>query len=151
METTDLSSNLLAEKMVISVLLIISLPFWFMVSDYPAIIILLLLLVSFCGFSIYVIKFVVSNICYDVDFIYIQYGKQNFKAELSKIQQIKTTPNWGSWRTQWRLMYLENGKECYAYFYSKYGFFSLKPFIKLVKAKNPDLEINYISLDVDFD
>ena len=151
METTDLSSNLLAEKMVTSVLLIISLPFWFIVSEYPAILILLLLLVSFCGFSIYVIKFVVSDIFYDDDFIYIQNRKQKFKAELSKIQQIKTTPNWGSWRTQWRLIYLENGKECYAYFYSKYGFFSLKPFIKLVKAKNPDLEINYISLDVDFD
>jgi hypothetical protein len=147
----QLSSNLLAEKIIIALVLIITLPSWFFVSEFPAISIFLVLILIFCGYSLYTIYFVVSNLYYDNLYLYIKSRKQDKVIELKDIIQIKITPYFGSWRTQWKIKYIENNREEFVFFYLKYGLFSLTPFIKLVKTKNPTVDCVYITLDIDFD
>jgi|GEM_PF-1092884 hypothetical protein len=147
----QLSSNLLAEKIVITLILIITQPFWIGVNEYPAISILLILILIFCGYSLYTVYFVVSNLSYDDSHLYLKYRKQQNCIELKKIIQVKLTPYWGSWRSQWKVKYVQDNKEISVYFYLKYGFFSLNPFVKAIKNQNPSVDIQYITLDVDFD
>ncbi|MEO6850276.1 MAG: hypothetical protein ABI203_05005 [Mucilaginibacter sp.] len=151
MKIRQLSSNLLAEKTVVTLVLIISQPFWIVISDFPAISIILVLILALCGYSLYAIYFIISDISYDENQLYITHRKQQKCIQLSNITLIKITPYWGSWRPQWKVKYVENGIEETTFFYLKYGLISLKPFIKAVKVQNPSVDYVYITLDIDFD
>ena len=151
MVRTQLSSNFLAEKIVIIVVVIIPLPFLFAIKDYPAIGILLFIVYGFCSLSIYTAYYEVSDIVYDDLSLYIKFKKQEKAIPLKEITEIKLTARWGSWRKQWGIVYIENNEEKRAYCYLKYGLISLAPFVKAVKRQNSKVDINYIALDIDFD
>lgn len=145
----QLSSNLIAEKIVFAIALIIIIFFLIAIPEIPTLFPLIALI--FIGYGIYTIYFVVSNISYDDSYVYIKNRKQDKVVELKRIIQIKLTPYKGSWRQQWKIKYLENGMEESLFFYLKYGLISLRPFIKIVKSQNPSVDCVYITLDVDFD
>jgi len=151
MVRTQLSSNFLAEKIVIVIVVIITLPFLLVIKDYPVIGILLFIVYGFCGLSLYTAYNVVSNIAYDDLSLYVKFKKQEKSIPLKDIIEIKLTARWGSWRQQWRIVYTENKEEKRAYCYLKYGLISLTPFTKAVKRQNPRVDINYVALDIDFD
>ncbi|MBV8388623.1 MAG: hypothetical protein JO080_02360 [Mucilaginibacter sp.] len=94
----QLSSHLIAEKIVIVIALIIIIFFLISIPEIPAIFPLIALV--FVVFGIYTIYFVVSNISYDDSYIYIKSRKQNKAVELKRIIQVKLTPFKGSWRQQ---------------------------------------------------
>lgn len=147
----QLSSNLIAEKTIVISALVITSPFWLVVNEFPAISIILVLILILCVYSLYTVFYVVSNVSYDDSHLYIIHRKQQKSIELKEIIQIKLTPYWGSWRSQWKIKYIENGNEQQIFFYLKYGLLSLRPFIKTVKIQNPSVDYVYIILDVDFD
>jgi uncharacterized membrane protein len=89
-----LSSNLIAEKIVLILVLIITILFWISIPEIPVIVFLLVLV--FIAYSVYAIYFVVSNLSYDDSFLYIKDRKQEKVVELKKIVQIKLTPYYGS-------------------------------------------------------
>jgi hypothetical protein len=151
MVRTQLSSNFLAEKIVIVIVVIITLPFLFTIKDSPGYGILLFIVYGFCGLSIYTAYYEVSDIAYDDLSLYIKFKKQEKSIKLKDISQIKLTARWGSWRKQWGIVYIENNEEKRAYCYLKYGLISLTPFVKAVKRQNPKVDIEYIALDIDFD
>src|ERR1700744_1964570 len=90
----ELSSNLLAEKIVIISVLLITLPFWLIVNEYPGISIFLILILIFCGYSVYTIYFVVCDLSYTDEYLFIKYRKTEWHIELKQIVQIKVTPYW---------------------------------------------------------
>lgn len=147
----QLSSNLLAEKILIAIVLITTLPVLLVIYDYPAIGIFIAIIYVFCWFSLHTIYSVVSDVSYDESQLYIKHKKREKSIELRNIDQIKLTARWGSWRSQWRITYIENKEEKKVYFYLKYGLVSLMPFVKAVKRQNPKVDYVYIALDIDID
>ncbi len=148
MEIKQLSSNLLAEKIVIITGFLLSTLVYLIIPDF---LILYLIVLIFIGLSVYSVYFLVSNISYDENYLYLKQKKEQKTVELNNIIQIKITPHWGSWRRMWKVKYVENEKEGNLYFYLKYGYFTLNPFIKQVKLKNPFVECLYITFDLDID
>lgn len=144
-----LTSNLIAEKIVLTIVLIITIFLWVAIPEIPLIFILLILI--FVGYNVYTMYFVVNNISYDELDMFIKNGKQEKVVELKQVSQIKLTPYYGSWRNKWKIKYILNDKEEHVFFFSKYGLISLKPFVKIVKAQNPSVDCVYFTLGFDFD
>jgi hypothetical protein len=155
MVRTQLSSNFLAERIVIVIAVIITLPLLLIIKDLPdyspLVFIVCVIVYGFCGLSIYMGYYVVSNIAYDDLALYIKFKKQEKSIPLKDVVEIKMTARWGSWRRQWRIMYIENNHEQKAYFYAKYGLISLRRFVKAVKSQNPKVDYVYVVLSNDFD
>lgn len=61
---------------------------------------------AFCAVSIYTIYFVVCNLSYTDEYLFIKYRKTEWRIELKQIVQIKVTPYWRSWRPQWKVKYI---------------------------------------------
>jgi len=148
---TQLSSNFLAEKIVIAIVVTITLPFLPYVKDSPEIGVLLFIVYGFCGVIICTAYYKVADIAYDDLSLYIKFKKQEKSIKLTDIIQIKLTASSGGWRKQWVIVYIENNEEKRAYFCLKYGLISLRPFVKAVKHQNPKVDCVYIAFDWDLD
>ena len=131
---TQLSSNLVEEKVVIAVVPVLT---FFSFSMMPVIITILvfLLMLMLVSYSIYTIYMAHLNISYDASFVFITDRKTEKIITLKSITRIR--PASGSLRKRWAITYSENGVEEELFFYPKDGSASLAPFVKAVKVENP--------------
>jgi hypothetical protein len=144
----QLSSNLLAEKIVQVIVLLLIVFLWTVVLQAMVFFIVFLILWSY---SVYVVYFLAKNVSYDESNLYIKIRNQEKVIDLKNITQIKLVPRSGSWRRLWRIRYLNNNQEQSVLLLLRYGIFSLRQFVKVVKIKNPAVDLVYIVLDIDFD
>jgi phosphoglycerol transferase MdoB-like AlkP superfamily enzyme len=149
LERQELSSNLIVEKTIPIIVIVIVLLFWIGTDGMPFLIPLLAFI--FAIYCFYNILFVVSKASYDENYLYIKKRNVNQTINLEDITAIKLSPYFGSFRNKWRIKYIENGQERSIFIFLKYGLISLKPFVKLVRTKKPSVDVVYISADIDLD
>ena len=148
MKPIVLSSNLLAEKLLILLSIIFDIFLW---SLHIIPIIFLLLILIFIVYGLYTMFFVVKHIKYD-DGGCVIINKLNEKnVSFNNITKIQITPYYGSWRTMWRMVYLEKDKEESVLFYAKYGLISLDKFITTIKDVNPELIVKLYTTTLEVD
>lgn len=140
MHKTQLSSNLVSEKIVTALAPPISFFIW-PVLPMPLPLILFLATIIFVLYSIYNIYFVVVNVSYDAAFLFITDRKKEKIIELKSIIRIERSPYYGGWRKRWKMTYIENGVDEFLLFFPLDDSVGLVPFIKQVKDKNPSVEI----------
>jgi hypothetical protein len=133
---TQLSSNLIPEKVVIAVVPIITFLCWTALPIMIAVAVFLLML-SLVPYSIYTIYMAPLNIAYDASFVFITDRKTEKIITLKSITQIQPVTGYGSLRKRWQIAYVENGLEEEIFFYPKEGAASLLSFIKAVRVQNP--------------
>jgi len=145
----QLSSNLIAEKIITFVLIIIAPLLWIGIPEIP--IVLFILALVFAIYSFYTIYFVVSSAVFDDTCLFARNRKAEKVINLKNITQIKLTPYYGSFRNMWKIQYIENDQQKSILIFLKNGLVSLTPFVKAVRSKNPSVDIKYISPDFDMD
>jgi hypothetical protein len=133
---TQLSSNLIPEKVVIAVVPVITFFSWTALPIMVAVVVFLLMLIL-VPYSIYTIYMAPLNISYDDSFVFITDRKTEKIITLKSIRQIQPVTSYGSLRKRWQISYVENGLEEEIFFYPKEGVNSLLLFIKAVRAQNP--------------
>jgi hypothetical protein len=133
---TQLSSNLIPEKVVIAVVPAITFFSWTALPIMIAVIVFLLMLVL-VPYSIYSIYMAPLNISYDASFVFIVSRKTEKIITLKSITQIQPVTNYGTLRKRWRISYVEKGLEEDVFFYTIEGSSSLLSFMKAVRAQNP--------------
>ena len=133
---TQLSSNLIPEKVVIAVVPVLA--FFSVGAMMPILTILVfLLMLILVPYSIYTIYMTPLNITYDASFVFITDRKTEKIITLKSITQIQPVTGYGSLRKRWQISYVENGLEEEIFFYPKEGVSSLLSFTKAVRAQNP--------------
>lgn len=140
MHKTQLSSNLVGEKIFTALAWPVSFVIWPLLP-MPLPVILLLTTVLFVLYSIYNIYFAVVNVSYDATCLFITDRKKEKIIKLESITQVDRSPYYGGWRKRWKLTYTENGVEESMLFYPLNDTISLVPFIKQVKHQNPSVDI----------
>jgi hypothetical protein len=148
MAKTQLSSNLIAEKIVLVVIILFGIFLW----SIPMIPFgLFIVPVVFAVYCIYMMVWVLRNISYDEDDVFIRNRKNVDIIDFTKLIQIKVSPLYGSWRTMWKIIYVNGDKEEWAYFYAKYGLISMNKFIKVAKLKNSSIDVKLYAFTLDID
>ncbi|MGZ3778883.1 MAG: hypothetical protein ACXVAZ_14570, partial [Mucilaginibacter sp.] len=132
---TQLSNNLIAEKVVIAVVPAITFFSW---TAMPLVIAILvfLLMVMLVPYSIYTIYMAHLNIAFDASLAYITDRKTERIIALKSIRSIKPVSNFAILRKQWQISYVENGLEEELSFYPADNS-AVQQFIKAVRAQNP--------------
>lgn len=132
---TQLSNNLIAEKVVIAVVPVITFFSW---TAMPLIIALLvfLLMLMLVPYSIYTIYMAHLNIAFDASLAYITDRKTERIIALKSIRSIKPVSNFALLRKQWQLNYVENSLEEEILFYPADNAV-IHDFIKTVRIQNP--------------
>ncbi|MFI5163351.1 MAG: hypothetical protein ACHQHN_18880 [Sphingobacteriales bacterium] len=133
---TQLSSNLISEKVVIAVVPVITFFSWTALPIMIAVAVFLLMLIL-VPYSIYTIYMAPLNISYDASFVFITDRKTEKIITLKSISQIRPVSSYGSLRKGWEICYIENGVEEELFFHPIDGPGSLLPFMKAVRAQNP--------------
>ena len=146
---TQLSSNLIPEKVVIAVVPVIAFFGWTTLPIIVAVIFswtalpiilavtLFLVIIVLVPYSIYTIYMAPLNISYDASFVFITDRKTEKIIALKSITQVQPISNYASLRKRWQINYVENGLEEQIFFYPKEGPSSLLSFIKAVRVQNP--------------
>ncbi len=146
---TQLSSNLIAEKVVIAIVPVIAFFSWtalpmivaaiFSWTALPIIlaVTIFLLMIVLVPYSIYTIYMAPLNISYDASFVFITDRKTEKIITLKSITQVQPISNYASLRKRWQITYVENGLEEEIFFYPMEGASNLLSFIKTVRAQNP--------------
>jgi len=132
---TQLSNNLIAEKVVIAVVPVITFFSWTAMPPIIAILVFLLMLML-VPYSIYTIYMAHLNIAFDATLMYITDRKTERIVPLKSITRIKPVSNFAILRKQWQLNYVENGLEEEMSFYPADNS-AVQQFIKAVRARNP--------------
>ena len=149
MPQQQLSSNLIVEKTIPIIIILITLLFWIGVDGLPIIIpSIAFIFAIYCFYNIF---FIVSNVSYDDNNIYIKNRKIVQTISLEYITAIKLSPYFGSFRNKWRIKYIKGGQEYSIFIFLKFGLISLNQFVKIIKSKNPSVDIVHISADIDLD
>jgi hypothetical protein len=132
---TQLSNNLVAEKVVIVIVPVIMFFSW---AAMPLIIALLvfLLMLMLVPYSIYTIYMAHLNIAFDAAVTFITDRKTERLIPLQDIKAIRPVSNFAALRIRWQITYVENEIEEALYFYPADNFV-VEKFIKAVRVKNP--------------
>lgn len=132
---TQLSNNLIAEKVVIAIVPVITFFSW---TAMPLIIAMLvfLLMLMLVPYSIYTIYMAHLNIAFDATLMYVTDRKTERIVPLKSIRSIKPVSNFAILRKQWQLNYVENNLEEEILFYPADNA-TIQQFIGTVKAQNP--------------
>ncbi len=148
MERKQLSADLLIDKVVIGIILIVFSAVFFNRSVVwwgEALVIFVLL---FFAFSIFYLP---DTIEFDDNNMYIERRSGEITVDLRDIYTVKLTGFRLNHRHMWKVKYRENGIEKAARFYPNYSLTTLDEFTTQVKSKNPDAECIYSSGIFDFD
>ena len=132
---TQLSNNLIAEKVVIAVVPVITFFSWTAMPLIIAILVFLLMLML-VPYSIYTIYMAHLNIAFDATLMYVTDRKTERIVTLKSIRSIKPVSNFVLLRKQWQLSYIENGLEEEILFYPADNSV-IHDFIKTVRVQNP--------------
>jgi hypothetical protein len=132
---TQLSNNLIAEKVVIAVVPVITFFSWTAMPLVVAILVLLLMLML-VPYSIYTIYMAHLNIAFDATLVYITDRKTERIIALKSIRSIKPVSNFAIFRKQWQISYAESGLEEELLFYPADDSV-IQQFIKAVRNQNP--------------
>lgn len=132
---TQLSNNLIAEKIVIAVVPVITFFSWAAMPLIIAILVFLLMLML-VPYSIYTIYMAHLNIAFDASLAYITDRKTERIIALKSIIRIKPVSNFSILRRRWQLNYVENGLEEELFFYPADNTV-VQQFIKAVRSQNP--------------
>ena len=132
---TQLSNNLIPEKVVIAVVPLITFFSWAAMPLIIAVLVFLLMLML-VPYSIYTIYMAHLNIAFDASLAYITDRKTERIIALKNIRQIKPVSNFAILRQRWEVTYAENGLEEELSFYPADSA-AIQQFIKAVRAQNP--------------
>jgi hypothetical protein len=138
---TQLSNNLIAEKVVIAVVPIITFFSWAALVPIIAVLIFLLMLIL-VPYSIYIIYMSPLNIAFDASFAFITDRKTEKIIALKNIIHIKPASNLAVLRKRWQISYIENGIEEELFFYPVDDS-AIQQFIKTVRMQNPLVSASY--------
>jgi uncharacterized protein (UPF0333 family) len=132
---TQLSNNLIAEKVVIAVVPVITFFSWTAMPLIIAILVFLLMLML-VPYSIYTIYMAHLNISFDASLAYVTDRKSEMIIALKNITAIKPVSNFAMFRKRWQISHLENGVEEELFFYPADDS-AVQQFIKTVRLRNP--------------
>ena len=132
---TQLSNNLIAEKVVIAAVPLITFFSWTAMPLIIAVLVFLLMLML-VPYSIYTIYMAHLNIAFDVSLAYITDRKTERIIALKNIRSIKPASNFAVLRKRWQISYVENGIEEELFFYLADNS-AVQQFIKTVRVQNP--------------
>ncbi|HEX3384130.1 MAG TPA: hypothetical protein VHS53_03020 [Mucilaginibacter sp.] len=132
---TQLSSNLIPEKIIIAVVPLLT---FFSFSAMPVIIsiLVLLLMLMLVPYSIYTIYMAHLNIAFDASLAYITDRKTERIIALKSITSIKPVSDVAILRRRWQISYIENSVEEELFFYPTDNM-TVQQFIKTVRTQNP--------------
>jgi|SRR5581483_4927605 len=134
---TQLSSNLVAEKILIAIIWIVTILVWRSVPGYFSPFLLLILVFLFVLYSVYIVYIAAVNVAYDASNLFISDRKTEKIIPLSNITHIKRSISFSSPRTRWKITYLGNDRiEEDLYFYAE-DIVVMNAFIKAVRMQNP--------------
>ena len=132
---TQLSNNLIAEKVVIAIVPVITFFSWTAMPLIIAILVFLLMLML-VPYSIYTIYMAHLNISFDASLAYITDRKTERIIALKSIRSIKPVSNFAILRKRWQISYAENGVEEELFIYPADNP-AMQQFIKAVRTQNP--------------
>ncbi|HJP63473.1 MAG TPA: hypothetical protein VJ844_08535 [Mucilaginibacter sp.] len=132
---TQLSNDLIPEKVVIAVVPVITFLSW---AALPVIVAasLLLLMLILVPYSIYTIYMAPLNISYDGSFLFMTNRKTEKIIRLKDINRIEPAASYSSLRKRWQVSYTENGVEQELFFYPT-NTTAIMQFKKVAGAQNP--------------
>ncbi|MFB9845372.1 hypothetical protein [Mucilaginibacter ginsenosidivorans] len=132
---TQLSSNLIPEKVIIAVVPVITFFSW---AALPAIVaaLLFVLMLVLVPYSIYTIYMAPLNLSYDESFLFVTSRKTEKIIRLKDIIRIEPSAGYTSLRKRWQISYAENSAEQELFFYPN-DTADVSRFKKVARAKNP--------------
>lgn len=132
---TQLSSNLIPEKVVIAVVPVVTFLSW---AALPVIVAasLFFLMLILVPYSIYTIYMAPLSISYDESFLFVTSRKTEKIIKLKDISRIEPSASYSSLRKRWQISYTENGVE-QELFFNPNDTTDVARFKKVARAQNP--------------
>jgi hypothetical protein len=132
---TQLSSNLIPEKIIIAVVPVITFFSWAALPVVVATLLFVLMLIL-VPYSIYTIYMAPLNISYDGSFLFVTNRKTEKIIKLKDISSIEPLSNYSSLRKRWQISYTEKEGEQELSFYPNDAT-AISRFKKVARAQNP--------------
>lgn len=134
---TQLSSNLVPEKVLIAVVWIITVMAWKSIPGLFSPFLVILTVFILVLYSIYIVYIAAVNISYDNAHLFIADRKTELIILLVNITEVKRSFSIASPRTRWKITYIDQlGAEAELYFYPESNA-AMIPFTRVVRMRNP--------------
>lgn len=134
---TQLSSNLVPEKVLIAAVWVIAIFSWQSVPGFFSPFVVILLAFILVLYSIYIVYIAAINISYDARHLFIADRKTERIIPLANVTQVKRSFNLASPRTRWRITYVDpDGTEAELFFYPDDSV-AMTVFVRTVRKENP--------------
>lgn len=137
---TQLSSNLVPEKVLIAIVWVIAFFSWQSVPRFfsPFVVILIVfILVLYSIYIVYIVYIAAVNISYDAHHLFIADRKTERIIPLANVTQVKRSFSIVSPRTRWRIIYVDpEGTEAELFFYPEDST-AMAVFVRIVRKENP--------------
>ncbi len=137
---TQLSSNLIPEKILIVLVWIITFFSFSAVALYLPLLPIIIIIVLLVLYSVYVVYMASLNVSYDAAFVFVTDRKTEKIIKLNNIKEIKKSFHPASPRTRWKIVYIDyNLLEEELNFYPKDDY-AMIDFIKTARQIKPTID-----------
>ncbi len=137
---TQLSSNLIPEKILIVLVWIITFFSFSAVALYLPLLPIIIIIVLLVLYSVYVVYMASLNVSYDAAFVFVTDRKTEKIIKLNNIKEIKKSFHPASPRTRWKIVYIDyNLLEEELNFYPQ-DYYALIDFIKTARQIKPTID-----------
>jgi hypothetical protein len=134
---TQLSSNLVPEKVLIALVWVIAFFSWQSVPGFFSPFVVIFLAFILVLYSIYIVYIAAINISYDAHHLFIADRKTERIIPLANVTQVKRSFSIASPRTRWRIIYVDpEGIEAELFFYPEDNM-AMAVFTRIVRKENP--------------